>query len=431
MTDFPYTKIIDIEDFDNPKLLPHLQHIAFGEMKRFGLDEPIILPDSKQWECAMMLRTLTDLGVIRPGALLAGIGAGTEETTFALAAKGCVVFPTDRYLELTPWSDVAPAGMVVRPEQYSEYAYPRGGVIPIHSDARVLSLPSDFFDGVYSAGSIEHFGSLEAVAAAAEEIGRVLKPGGVAVLSTEFRLDGPNDRRWFSDDCILFTPELLQSHIVGPSGLELIGEPNFATSQGTFDSQVVLVDFLNKAKRVRTLADKRDAYPNLVLFHEGYLFCSVHLALRKPKKPGSVVSQGHSKRFEGPAASDAMRASGIMTSQMVEWTKTYGLPTGYDAVTRSALADQERQFQEVATAREQQFQEAAAAWGQQAAAWQQQYDQTVRHYEAHIAFLQQSRSFRMTRPIRDAARIARRVPGLRQMGVMTMAALRSAKRLFN
>jgi SAM-dependent methyltransferase len=390
VNELAHCKIIDIADFSHPALLPHLRNIASGEMRRFGLSEPVIIADSKQWECAMMLRTLSEVGILRPRALLAGIGAGTEDTTYALAAQGCIVFPCDRYLEQTPWSDVAPAGMMVRPAQYSQFDYPTGAVIPVHTDARALSLPSDFFDGVYSAGSIEHFGSLDAVAAAAEEIGRVLKPGGVAVLTTEFRLGGPNDRPWFSDDCILFTPEMLHEHIVEPSGLTLIGEPNFATSQQTFDNRVVLSEFLEKAKKVETLTDKRNAYPNLVLFHAGYLFCSVHLALRKTGS-AEPTRRTRSVRFRDGVAADSTRVSGILTAQITEWTRAYGTRPGHEMISNSAL------------------------------------EARVQTAEAALARLQQSRSMRLTRPLREAAGIVRTTPGLREAARFIMRILRKIK----
>lgn len=379
MTKLPYTKIIDAADFDNPELRPFLEEVALGEMRRFGLSEPEIIPDSKQWECAMMLRTLSDEGVLRPGALLAGIGAGTEETTFVLASRGCVVFPTDRYLEKTSWSDVAPPSMMAWPEQFSQYEYPQGSVIPVHTDARSLSLPSNFFDGVFSAGSIEHFGSLEAVSAAAEEIARVLKPGGIAVLSTEFRLDGPNDKAWFHDDCILFTPKLLEEYIVEASGLEIIGKGNFETSSATYDSRVVLTDFLSKATKIKSIEDKRNAFPNLVLFHDGFLFCSVHLALRKPgpslPKPGS-----RSSSFKKEVTVDSARTSARLLKQIVE-PGSYELAAvagGQDSLTAlAARADAEAR--------------AARA-------------------EAELRGVMQSRSLRLTKPIRDLARVTRHSP---------------------
>jgi SAM-dependent methyltransferase len=381
----PYNKIIDVVDFEDSHLIPYLHEIAYDEMVRFGLSAPVILPDSKQWECAMMLRTFTECGTIQPRAVFVGIGAGTEQTTFALAAKGCIVYPVDRYLETTPWSDVAPAGMMVRPSQYTNFQYPRGSVIPVHSDARALRLPDEFSDGVYSAGSIEHFGSLEAVAAAAEEIGRVLKPGGVASISTEFRLDGPNGQRWFDDNCILFTPELLDEYIVKPSGLELIGEKKFETSSGTFDGRTVLLDFLEKVKRIDSIGRKRNAYPNLVLYHKGFLFCSVHLALRKPLERRVMPSHAQSARFESIVQSEATRASGVLTSQIQEWTSGYG--QGFDAVSQSTYSQ-------------------------------------VGALEAELAALRNSRSFRATKPLRAIASYVRSKPVLRKMVRKTLGLVR-------
>jgi SAM-dependent methyltransferase len=424
MSRLPHTKIIDIADFADPELQPYLIEMAKGEMARFGLPEPVIIPDSKQWECAMMLRTLTEFGMVREGATLAGIGAGTEETSFVLASKGCVVFPTDRYLEVTPWSDVAPAGMMVRPEQYSAVSYPQGHVIPVHSDARLLSLPENYFDGVYSAGSIEHFGSLEAVAAAAEQIGRILKPGGVAVLSTEFRLDGPNGQRWFSDDCILFTPEMLEKHIIAPSGLELIDKPSFDTSSGTYDSRVVLVDFLEKAKKVETITDKRNAYPNLVLFHLGYLFCSVHLALRKPLEANSQRLM-HSPSFRETVQDNALRAAGVLTRQISEWHRHYGQTVPAQPTADPMVAEELRRLADEYTQAKSELADACV----RAESEREYAREAIRQKNLEIAYILSSRSFRLTRPLRNFSAYAKQKPVLRNLGVATFRTLRSIKRM--
>jgi SAM-dependent methyltransferase len=390
MTSLPFTKVIDIADFADPCLTPFLEEISYDEMVRFGLSKPAIVPDSKQWECAMMLRTFAEHGVIGPNATFAGIGAGTEQTTYALAARGCVVFPTDRYLEVTPWSDVAPAGMMVRPAQYTKFKFDCGNVLPVHTDARVLRLPSNFFDGVYSAGSIEHFGSLEAVAAAAEEIGRILKPGGVAGISTEFRLEGPNDRPWFDDTCILFTPELLDKWIVKPSGLEVIGDATMSTSPATYDSRVVLLDFLSTAGSVDSLTRKRSVYPNLVLFHQGFLFCSVHLALRKPLAPAASARGSRSRAFESSVETEARRVSGVLTEQIRAWNQSFGS----DRVSSDRVSSNR-----------------------------------VRQLEADMVALLHSRSMRITRPLREFGQYARTSPMLRGPGVLSMRAVRMMRRV--
>lgn len=277
----PLSKVIDVDDFASPDLLPYLHEVNEQEAVQFGSRPEDIVPDSKQWECAMALRALDGAGLAAPGRLIAGIGAGTEATIFALARRKAIVVPVDRYLDRTVWSDVAPAGMMIDAAEYSPLPIPRGHVIPVHSSALALNLPSDTFDGVFSSGSIEHFGSIENVARAAREIGRILKPGGIASIATEFRLDGPPDRRWFDDDVILFTSEMLDEHIVGPSALTMQGPLVTQQSDRTFESRSNLADFLERAKSVRRLDEKHDVYPNLVLYHDGFLFCSVVLTLVK------------------------------------------------------------------------------------------------------------------------------------------------------
>jgi SAM-dependent methyltransferase len=52
-------------------------------------------------------------------------------------------------------------------------------------DGRALDFPDESFDAVFTVSSIEHFGAPEQIARAASEIGRVLKPGGHAIIVTE------------------------------------------------------------------------------------------------------------------------------------------------------------------------------------------------------------------------------------------------------
>jgi SAM-dependent methyltransferase len=386
-----YNKVIDAADFHDCELIPFLKEILYDEQVKFGLDEPIVIADSKTWECGMMLRAFSDHGLIRPGATFAGIGAGIEQTTFALAAKDCVVFPSDRYLEVTPWSDVAPAGMLIDAAQYTNFRFNRGNVIPVHSDARWLNLPSGFFDGVYSAGSIEHVGSLNAVAAVAEEIGRILKPGGMACLSTEFRLMGPNDKGWFDDNCILFTPDLIRQYILEPSGLEFVDQPNFRASQETFDQRVVLLDFLEKAKSVSSIEDKKNAYPNLTLFHEGFLFCSIHLALRKPL--GAVQAGAKAHQFSEEVETNARKSSSVVARQIGDWTTSAQVGDAIPINSRSYDAP------------------------------------TIAALEARIGQLLNSRSMRITRPIRSLTHFVRRTPGLRQVASAGMRVIRRIRRV--
>ena len=277
----PLSKLIDVDDFDAPELAPYLQEIDALESLRGGAGPAQRVTDSKQWQCAMTLRAFDCEGVASSGHLIAGIGAGTETTLFALARRGAIVFAADRYLDRTAWSDVAPAGMLIDPREYSPIDYPQGRVIAVHASALARNLPANAFDAVFSNGTIEHVGSLAHVSLAAREIGRILKPGGVATIATEFRVDGPDDRRWFDDDMMLFTPELLQRHVVKASGLVLRDPLVTAQSDRTFESRRDFVDFPDGARSLQALDEKRAASPSLVVYHDGFLFCPVVLTLFK------------------------------------------------------------------------------------------------------------------------------------------------------
>jgi len=291
----PLSKVIDADDFEASDLLPYLEEIDGLESLRIGSAFGHRVPDAKQWQYAMTLRALDLQNVAGPGHLIAGVGAGTETTIFALARRGALVFPVDRYLERTAWSDVAPARMLVDPAHYSPVDYPPGNVIAVHSSALALNLPSNTFDAVFSTGAIEHVGSLDDVAGAAREIGRILRPGGLATIATEFRVEGPDDRRWFNDEMLLFTPALLEDHVVRPSGLVQREPLVVDQSDRTFETGRRLTDFPDGSTSMQALEEKRAISPSLVVYHDGFLFCAVVLTLFKDG-PSEDVAESP-KRF--------------------------------------------------------------------------------------------------------------------------------------
>jgi SAM-dependent methyltransferase len=111
-------------------------------------------------------------------------------------------------------------------------------------DARNLPYPAETFDRVVSVSTLEHIQEIERAAA---EIGRVLTPGGVAVVSVPF---SRRQRQVFSTRRVYNTPyrgtplfyeyifdrTMLDERLVRPSGLQLqslsfLGEPGFKMTQ--------------------------------------------------------------------------------------------------------------------------------------------------------------------------------------------------------
>lgn len=277
------TKLIALSDFENPRFLKLMQSI-FGEINQsFGALPDEIFLDSKRWEITSALLAFENAQILNKDSKILGVGAGTEATSFYLADKVGLVVASDLYSLPGVWSDVAPSDMLINPLKYSPYTAINSAPLVVNADATNLPFPDDYFDGVYSSGSIEHFGSYEAASTALCEIARVLKVGGVASIATEFRLRGPSDLDTWGTDTMLFTPEQINQFLVVPSGLELLGVPNFEIDPMTLGTAQDLVQFLSKVKSDEiTIEERRRIYPNLVLFRDGFWFCSVNLHFRKP-----------------------------------------------------------------------------------------------------------------------------------------------------
>jgi glycosyltransferase involved in cell wall biosynthesis/SAM-dependent methyltransferase len=269
-----HNKVCGIEDFRDPELAALIRdvfpHVAAVSEASF----PVGAEDRKHWEIAMSVRALRRHGALRPDATVLGVGAGTELTSFYLTREVARVVALDRYLDPGIWFEEAATLMLTRPQALCPYPFEAAKLTVQHMDGRVLDYPDGSFAGIFSSGSIEHFGELPDVAAAAFEIGRVLEPGGVATLSTEFLISGPPGA-WGWPGVLLFNPERLRRYIVEASGLEPVDELDAAVSTATLRTQ------RNLAVALREIEQGERKLPNLVLDHDGQLFGSVHLALQK------------------------------------------------------------------------------------------------------------------------------------------------------
>ncbi len=268
-----HNKVCAIEDFRDPELAALIRDIFPHEAAVRGADFPAGTEDRKHWEIAMSVRALRRYGALRPDATLLGVGAGSELTCFYLTRHVARVIATDLYLGPGQWQEASTL-MLTRPQELCPYPFESWKLTVQHMDGRVLDFPDDTFAGVFASGSIEHFGGLADVAAAAYEIGRVLAPGGVAVLSTEFLIAGPPGASGWQD-VQLFDAAGLRRHIVQASGLEPVDDLVPAVSAATLATSRELLE------AARQIGHGERRLPHLVLSHQGQVFCSVHLALRK------------------------------------------------------------------------------------------------------------------------------------------------------
>jgi SAM-dependent methyltransferase len=274
-----HCKLCDLRDFRDPELRELIRDVYASDREHFGEpDFPTGREYRKYWEVAMTLRAFRHLGVLRPDARVLGVGAGHEATVYWLTREVGEVVATDLYEAEDVWSETdSSAEMLTDPGRYWDGPWNAERLIVRSMDAKELDFPDESFDGIFSSSSIEHFGSFAAVRDAVEEMFRVLRPGGVAALATEFRFEGPG----------MGEPGLLRFDEPELRSLLLDGlwwDP--ATPIDTTISKEALASPVPIEEAMADLQAGRrgwSRYPHIVLRDESYLWTSVHVALVKSR----------------------------------------------------------------------------------------------------------------------------------------------------
>jgi len=234
----------------------------------------------KLWELCYVTQALFSEGQLKPDRRGIGFGCGEEPLPSLLAKHGVRVLATD----LDP----------MRPEthlwrQTNEYAgaveaFQRPDICP---DKELLAniefrpvdmnaLPPDLdgqFDFCWSACALEHLGSLENGLKFIENSVRALKPGGVAVHTTEFTLD---DRETIDHQpTVLFQRQHLEdlAHRLRAAGHQ-VTEFDFDPGQGVLDRFIDLPPF-----RGNDLISPTH-YAHLKLQLDGYTCTSVGIVIK-------------------------------------------------------------------------------------------------------------------------------------------------------
>ncbi len=164
----------------------------------------------KIWEWYFITDALFQRGQLQPGRRGLGFGVGQEPLSSLFAALGAHIVATDMGEEgaiAAGWSDTGQhaasltalnARGICDPELFKERVSFR--VVDMNH------IPADFNDGFdfcWSSCSLEHIGSLEHGLRFVERSMDVLKPGGVAVHTTEFNMTS-NDRTFESPGLSLY-----------------------------------------------------------------------------------------------------------------------------------------------------------------------------------------------------------------------------------
>jgi SAM-dependent methyltransferase len=238
----------------NPEWLELLRSLGLS-------DEPLAM-HRKPYEFTQLLYGCQRLGMLRPDASIISIGAGHEQVLYWLANHVQRVVATDMYEGA--WTDVlareGDPAVLDDPDRYAPFPYRRECLEFRRMDGRHLDYPDGSFDVAYSLSSIEHFGGFDGAARTMREMARVLKPGGVLAVATEYVLNGPPHEETFQ-------PEDIHG-LIRESGLRLvepIDERVYERYQMT-PVRIQLTPFLS---------------PHMVVQLDDTVFTSVFLFLRK------------------------------------------------------------------------------------------------------------------------------------------------------
>lgn len=149
----------------------------------------------KQWEFVFIAQALFERGLLRAGKKGLVFGAGQEPLPSLFASFGVQILATDQDAEGAVRSGWTATGQhtfdlsalnqrgICTDRMFSELV----SFMPVDMNAIPTSLDNEF-DFCWSACALEHLGSLEHGLAFIQNSLRALRPGGVAVHTTEFNL---------------------------------------------------------------------------------------------------------------------------------------------------------------------------------------------------------------------------------------------------
>jgi SAM-dependent methyltransferase len=203
-----FNKLADITDW---------QQSSFQQV---AADLRLTQQTRKNWEFIQIYLGLQTLGMLNGETRSLGLGVGHEPLIYAFCNTCNAVIATDLY-NSTVW---ATADLEVEQVYHlNPFAYDRDRLTVRSMDMTTIDYPDESFDFVWSCCAVEHLNNFYDLHQLYQEIHRVLRPGGIAALTTEFKLSGESGY----EPNLLFTDALWMEHwLTGKNpliqGLELV-----------------------------------------------------------------------------------------------------------------------------------------------------------------------------------------------------------------
>jgi SAM-dependent methyltransferase len=178
----------------------------------------------KQWEFAAIFDELRRAGAVRYDARGISLGAGRELLLYALANRVEHIWATDLYSETTDWPDARTHDLEHFVRDDPPFPVNQEQLSVRDMDMRQIDFADESFDFAYSSSAIDHIGRWQDFRTHLTEVRRVLKPGGVYVMTTDI-IYGPS---WEEVGNFKFDPDGLR---------QLLHESHMAHA-GTVDCRI-------------------------------------------------------------------------------------------------------------------------------------------------------------------------------------------------
>lgn len=157
---------------------------AFAKWAQY-FDNPICL-DRKTWEYCYIAQAIDSYAGLTPGKRGLCFGAGKEFLPAIFASRGVEIVATDWMNQDHDWQTKAKNDLFF-PHLVEQEPFDR---LVSLTEVDMNNIPSDLsgFDFIWSTGCLEHIGSHRNGMAFVENAMSCLKPGGIAVHTTEFTI---------------------------------------------------------------------------------------------------------------------------------------------------------------------------------------------------------------------------------------------------
>ncbi len=251
----PLNKTCHVADIYNPEWKQ-----TFSEIK-LDINEHNF--HRKDWEHTQIIYSLKKLNLLTPRSTGLAVGAGRESLLYYLTYKVKKIFGMDLY-EGFYYGGEDEKDIPLAAEKYAPFPYMPEKLHLRHMDALKLGFSDSTFDFIFSASSIEHFGTKKSIAKSLLEMYRVLKPGGAVFITTELKLTSLGTR------LPRVKPFFLKELLV------LAQEAGFKTP-GDFDLRIEKEYFTNWVK----LPEEIHKRPHVILRFFNTVFTSIHIVLEK------------------------------------------------------------------------------------------------------------------------------------------------------